>query len=141
MSNLEEAVVLDMGQYSLPAGLQAAAAATMGSSRAGSPLMGSEAYMQLPSFGLFGGRGRASYRSGMSEHSSAEQLRLVQLLAPALVGRARVFGNALALRPDMVCEDMPYFDGPGTAVAPLGPEPCLQVELPEVGVALGTRFI
>jgi hypothetical protein len=130
----EEAVVLDMGQYSLPPALQAAAVAAMGSSssRAGSPLIGNESYLQLPSFGLFGRKARSSYRNGVSEHNSIEQLRVVQLLAPALVGRAKVFGNALALRPDMVCEDMPYFDGPGTAAAPLGPEPCLQAELPEV---------
>ena len=56
----------------------------------------------------------------------------MQLLAPALVGRAKVFGNVLALRPDMVCEDMPYFDAPGTAVAPLGLERCALMAMPEV---------
>ena len=40
----------------------------------------------------------------------------------------------LALRPDMVCEDMPYFDGPGTAAAPLGPETSdSSLCMPEVG--------
>ena len=61
-----------------------------------------------------------------------ERLRLFQLLAPALVGRAKVFGNQLALRSDMVCEDMPYFDAPGTLAAPLGPERCDVLALPEV---------
>ena len=63
--------------------------------------------------------------AGSDEHL----LGVVQLLAPALVGRAKVFGNTLVLQADMVCEDMPYFDGPVLGVAPHGPEPCLPTDL------------
>jgi hypothetical protein len=136
----EEAVVLDMGLYSLPPALQAAALAAMGSSstsgggssRAGSLPVTLPRVCTTSAWRALGWAMRPEYGHKDCSTRSSQQLRVVQLLAPALVGRAKVFGNALALRPDMVCEDMPYFDGPGTAVAPLGPEPCLQAELPEV---------
>jgi hypothetical protein len=97
-------------------------------------------YLSLPGLRGFwskAGAGRASFKAQEpAGGSGSEQLRLVQLLAPALVGRAKVFGNTLALRPDMVCEDMPYFDAPGTGVAPLGLERCAPTAMPEVRAQL-----
>jgi len=49
----------------------------------------------------------------------APRLRLYQVLAPSLVGRAKVFGNRLALGPGFVCVDAPYFDAPAAWRAPL----------------------
>lgn len=40
-------------------------------------------------------------------------LKLYQLLAPNLVGRALVFGNNLALSDDVVELNAPYFKAPG----------------------------
>ncbi len=139
----EEALCLDMGQYSLPAGINvaatAAAAATNGrrpdsqqSSPKGGAGDGHGHFLHLPVFGGLWNRssGTSSFRG--QDTSSPDKLRVLQLLAPALVGRAKVFGNQLALRADMSCEDMPYFDGPGTMHAPLGPERLASIMMPEV---------
>lgn len=45
-----------------------------------------------------------------------ERLRLVQVLAPALAPRAHIFANVLALKPDWVCTDPPFFLAPGVRV-------------------------
>jgi hypothetical protein len=45
--------------------------------------------------------------------SSSQVVRLVQVLSPALVGRAHVWGNKLAIRSTWVCVDAPYFEAPG----------------------------
>lgn len=37
----------------------------------------------------------------------------VQILPPSLAGRAKVFGNELALKTDWVMVDLPYFCAPG----------------------------
>lgn len=41
---------------------------------------------------------------------------LAQILPPRMVGRAKVFGNKLALKDDIRCTDTPYFDAPGKHV-------------------------
>lgn len=40
-------------------------------------------------------------------------LRVYQVLHPALVGRAHVFGNQLQLQDEVAVVDLPYFDAPG----------------------------
>ena len=40
-------------------------------------------------------------------------LKLYQILPPSLAGRAKVFGNKLALKDDWLCVDQPYFNAPG----------------------------
>jgi hypothetical protein len=40
---------------------------------------------------------------------------MYQILPPALIGRAKVFGNKLALKEGYVCVDQPYFSAPGVA--------------------------
>jgi hypothetical protein len=49
-------------------------------------------------------------------------VRLVQIIAPPLVGRAKVFGNALSLPAGWVCVDPPYFSAPAAGELPLVPE-------------------
>ena len=49
-------------------------------------------------------------------------VRLVQILAPPLVGRAKAFGNALSLPAGWVCVDPPYFSAPAAGELPLVPE-------------------
>lgn len=49
------------------------------------------------------------------------QVRLYQLLAPELVGRAVVFGAKLALPDSWRCIDLPYFAAPGTWVSTAQP--------------------
>jgi hypothetical protein len=130
-----------MGEYSLPVELRQAVPST-GPSRAGSPQI-SASYRHLPALpglGLFSSKVRTSLHSSAEEALGRGQLRLMQLLAPALVGRAKVFGNQLALHRDMTCDDMPFFDGPGTMYAPLGPETCL-VRMPEVRCAAGCAML
>jgi hypothetical protein len=58
--------------------------------------------------GSVGGAGCASCGS-----SGSRVVRLVQVLSPALVGRAHVWGNKLAVRSTWVCVDAPYFEAPG----------------------------
>ena len=43
----------------------------------------------------------------------APTLRLFQVLAPALAGRAVLFGNKLDLKSNWKCVDLPYFAAPG----------------------------
>jgi hypothetical protein len=143
----DEALCLDMGQYSLPAGINVAATAAaavnagrQASSQQNSPRAphaepvgdGHGHFLNLPGFASFWHRpsGISSFKA--QDTSSSDRLRVLQLLAPALVGRAKVFSNQLALRADMTCEDMPYFDGPGTMYAPLGPERLPSIMTPEV---------
>jgi hypothetical protein len=42
-----------------------------------------------------------------------QRVRLVQILAPSLVGRAAVWGNQLSLKSSWVCCDAPYYEAPG----------------------------
>lgn len=49
------------------------------------------------------------------------RMRLYQVLAPSLVGRARHFGSAVALKSEWVCVDAPYFDAPAAAEFALSP--------------------
>eukprot|EP00877_Chromochloris_zofingiensis_P010007 jgi/Chrzof1/525/Cz01g19010.t1 len=48
------------------------------------------------------------------DNNTTTSVRLIQIIAPALLGRARVFGNRLSLNEDWVCVDKPYFDAPGS---------------------------
>jgi hypothetical protein len=142
-----------MGQYTLPPGLNIAAtiaaAAVAAVGGAGSGGMGRRMPSRLPGnryFRTWRDRIRlpclgekwvkpppiGSFRASSEQIRNAEKLRVMQLLAPELVGRAKVFGNQLALRADMKCQDMPYFDGPGTMTTPLGPEKSI-ISPPEVG--------
>lgn len=47
------------------------------------------------------------------DNNTTTSVRLIQIVAPALLGRARVFGNQLQFKEDWACVDMPYFDAPG----------------------------
>jgi hypothetical protein len=127
-----------MGSYMLPAGLQAAAVpAAAATSRHEEDLEEGDHghFLSLPGLRRFWPRATKVMVPAPGAGGDNQQLlRVVQLLVPALVGRAKVFGNTLVLRPDMVCEDMPYFDGPGTDVAPLGLEGNeASLRMPEVG--------
>jgi hypothetical protein len=57
-------------------------------------------------------------------------VRLYQVVAPALAGRAAVFGSHLALQRTWHCIDAPYFSAPGASglTAPAGP---LQLPAPQ----------
>lgn len=44
------------------------------------------------------------------------RVRLVQILAPSLVGRAFVWGSKMSLKSNWVCTDPPYFEAPGGSV-------------------------
>jgi hypothetical protein len=127
----EEALCLDMGQYSLLANLTASGARrtiAMPGSLAG-PQPNPGGMLSLSGLAFWSRAIRGNLRVGCSD-ARPEQLRLFQLLPPALAGRAKTFGKAL--RADMACTDMPYFDAPGTLVAPLGLEAFLPQDMPEV---------
>lgn len=65
-----------------------------------------------------GAAAAASPRAGGAPAAAAaSSIRVYQLLAPALVARAHVFGNRMALKPGATCLDLPYFDAPGGAMA------------------------
>lgn len=138
----DEAACLDMGNYLLPDGLTAASsgrrtiAVPGGPSRshpAPAPGPGPGTFMPVPGPLSFWTRALwGPARVACQEGGQAEQLRLFQLLAPALAGRAMAFGNRV--RGAIACDDMPYFDAPGALVAPLGPVMYGPVpELPQVG--------
>uniref|UniRef100_A0A383VRV6 Guanylate cyclase domain-containing protein n=1 Tax=Tetradesmus obliquus TaxID=3088 RepID=A0A383VRV6_TETOB len=58
--------------------------------------------------------------SGNAPLTARQRVRLVQILAPSLVGRAAVWGNQLSLKSSWVCCDAPYYEAPGAVEAPLG---------------------
>ncbi len=127
----DEALCLDMGQYCLPAGLRLPADAPKASGRgiarsSGSPCgsqrsacAGKRQQQQGAAGPCMPGPDSKGCGAAVCDCSS---VRVVQLLAPVLVGRAKVFGNQLMLRAGMPCLDMPYFDAPSTQTAPLGAE-------------------
>jgi hypothetical protein len=51
--------------------------------------------------------------SSSSGVAAKQRVRLVQILAPSLVGRAAVWGNQLSLKSNWVCCDAPYYEAPG----------------------------
>jgi hypothetical protein len=57
--------------------------------------------------------GGAEGSSSSSGVASKQRVRLVQILAPSLVGRAAVWGNQLSLKSNWVCCDAPYYEAPG----------------------------
>eukprot|EP00878_Enallax_costatus_P015917 GHUV01016686.1.p1 GENE.GHUV01016686.1~~GHUV01016686.1.p1 ORF type:complete len:509 (+),score=139.69 GHUV01016686.1:281-1807(+) len=65
-----------------------------------------------------GSGGGTTAAAGVAGQSADEmrrpRVRLVQILAPSLVGRAFVWGSKLSLKSSWVCTDAPYFDAPGT---------------------------
>jgi hypothetical protein len=60
-----------------------------------------------------GSAGGADSSSGANSVGPRQRVRLVQILAPSLVGRAAVWGNQLSLKSSWVCCDAPYYEAPG----------------------------
>jgi hypothetical protein len=60
-----------------------------------------------------GGGPDGSSSSSSSTVAAKQRVRLVQILAPSLVGRAAVWGNQLSLKSNWVCCDAPYYEAPG----------------------------
>ncbi|KXZ47811.1 hypothetical protein GPECTOR_32g423 [Gonium pectorale] len=100
--NPDEALILDMGEYTH----------CPGSKRL--PLFSVDA-STAPATPGAGGAPPPGQRS-----KGPERLRLYQVAPPALVGRAKAFGNKVTLKDEWVCSDQPYFSAPGTLDAPLG---------------------
>jgi hypothetical protein len=143
-----EAVVLDMGEYEAPLALapikapadpvpalpQLQALRHLSASMPpvaehwpnGPFLPGAMASDRSTRGGGGGGGGYGGYGGGgapprpSSARRPGARVRLVQICAPPVLGRAKVFGNRLALKDDWVCVDSPYFDAPAALVAPLG---------------------
>lgn len=119
-----EAVVLDMGLYSLPGAavkpgrdhqgllpeLPAAAAAGAAQAQQG-----------VSTAAPMGGTAVAAAATVMkqgdvSQHKAADGcVRLYQVLAPKCVPRALLFGNNLSLKQGARCHDLPYFCAPAAA--------------------------
>jgi hypothetical protein len=126
-----EAVVLDMGLYSLPgaavkpgtdgqallpdlpAPTTTAAAAATGDADSTSPEKGTTAAQQGGKAAAAGaGAQLGANRAGAAVTGC---VRLYQVLAPKCVARALLFGNSLALKRGARCHDLPYFSAPGAA--------------------------
>lgn len=159
MLDADEAVLLDMGEYQVPAPaakisslnkahnalraslkyvwpthhLQAGTAGATAGDGEGLPgaLEGQgedagemhllEPTSSLPSaipLDYLGGSGQqrpagAEAGGGGGAGTAQQRVRLVQILAPSLVGRAQVWGNNLKVKDSWVCTDAPYFEAPG----------------------------
>lgn len=134
-----EAVVLDMGLYSLPGAAvkpgtdgqvllpdlsapttAAAAAAAAGDTGGAPPDKGAAAAHQAArtaAGSTAGAAGAQPDRTGAGRAGAAVTgcVRLYQVLAPKCVARALLFGNSLALKRGARCHDLPYFSAPGAA--------------------------
>jgi len=104
-TQMDEAVVLDMGEYLYSSTKSLPTLVQLPSLRRDSP----QGNMPLPA---------PSPTAGDTKED--QRLRLYQILPPSLLGRAKIFGNKLALKEEWVCVDLPYFAAPGTLEAPIG---------------------
>jgi hypothetical protein len=127
-----EAVVLDMGLYSLPGTAikpgtdhqkllpsVAAAAATQSLDPSVKRDSGPAAVQQQQEGGQADGAAAAalakSSAKGPQPTDALGCVRLYQVLAPKCVARALLFGNNLALKRGARCHDLPYFCAPAAA--------------------------
>ncbi|WIA15920.1 hypothetical protein OEZ85_012668 [Tetradesmus obliquus] len=113
-----EAIVLDMGLYSIPG---------FGSSHA------LDAAQLLPDAPADSTAAAALADAGAATAAAAQQeppaaapaaaaagcLRIYQILAPRLLERAHLYGNKLQLKPGSALHDLPFFAAPGTTSASL----------------------
>ena len=80
--------------------------------------MGSR-YTLAPPHGILARGHHRDNPSPVSEHNDAnkDELRLYQVLAKSLIGRALAFGSKVELKPEWVPMDKPFFSAPGTMEA------------------------
>ncbi|GIL91787.1 hypothetical protein Vretifemale_19327, partial [Volvox reticuliferus] len=101
--NPDDALLLDMGEYTYCPGCKRLPlflldATPVGSDGGRSPGTGGGLQPPLTPKGRRG--------------KNCEPVRLYQIISPALTGRAKVFGNKVALKDEWFCSDSPYFAAP-----------------------------
>ncbi|GLI65643.1 hypothetical protein VaNZ11_009242 [Volvox africanus] len=106
--NPDDALLLDMGEYTHCPGCKQLPLLHLEGTPVGSDTSGTTGVSQP----LATPKGRLG--------KTYEPVRVYQVAPPALTARAKVFCNKVALKDEWFCSDSPYFAAPGTLEAPLG---------------------
>ncbi|EFJ44638.1 hypothetical protein VOLCADRAFT_95039 [Volvox carteri f. nagariensis] len=125
--NPDDALLLDMGEYSYCPGAKRLPLfqfePTTATATATTPTAAAAAAAAEAAAAAGTGSAPSTPQAAMRRTNGTivAVIRVFQILSPSLVGRAKVFGNKLALRDEWRCSDDPYLAAPGTLKVPLGP--------------------